>query len=181
MLWGSLRLIENLENLPFTVTIVPKGVMEEFEFLWKTVGITNSYGAVNQGGEHSLLVCRMVVRGNIQIQVCVSGLCVYSMSQGAIRPPINIYILEGDVAICLSLHGELYVVRMLLRWRRKSFSFPHQWGQITEVLSMYLKQQRGLWVALLSVSSSESFIKKLAITGYRDLWPPCRSVHRTAH
>jgi Ca2+-binding EF-hand superfamily protein len=31
------------------------------------------------------------------------------MSQAAIRSPVTIYIQEGDVAIFLSLHGELYV------------------------------------------------------------------------
>jgi hypothetical protein len=34
---------------------------------------------------------------------------VYCMCRGAIGLPVNIYIQDGDVAICLSLHGELYV------------------------------------------------------------------------
>jgi hypothetical protein len=64
---------------------------------------------VNKGGEHSLLVYQMVVRAGIQIEVGVSGLSVYPMSQGAVRSNENISIQEGDAAICLSFHGVLYV------------------------------------------------------------------------
>jgi len=40
----------------------------------------------------------------------VRALLVHSMSSGTARSPVNIDIQEEDVAICLSLHGELFVV-----------------------------------------------------------------------
>jgi type II secretory pathway component HofQ len=46
----------------FTVTIVLEGFVQEFEFLWKTVGITDKLGLGSQGGEHSLSVSGMVMK-----------------------------------------------------------------------------------------------------------------------
>jgi hypothetical protein len=31
------------------------------------------------------------------------------MTQGVVRSPVNVCIQEGDMAICLNLHGEVYV------------------------------------------------------------------------
>jgi hypothetical protein len=49
----------------YITSIVPEGFMQDFEFLWKTVGVTDSLGLVTQRGEHSLFVGRVVVRCRI--------------------------------------------------------------------------------------------------------------------
>jgi hypothetical protein len=53
--------IESAEILFSAVAIVSEGCTQEFYFLWKTVGITDSLCAENQGGEYSLFVGWMMV------------------------------------------------------------------------------------------------------------------------
>jgi hypothetical protein len=81
---------------------------------------------------------------------------------------VNIDIQEGKVALYRRLHGELDIVVILLRCRRKSSSFSGPQGLITKMPLTYLSQQRGLWVTLLHASSYKSSMKKLTITGDRD-------------
>jgi hypothetical protein len=61
-----------------------------------------------QHAQHRILVGRIVVQWGVQVQVCESSLPEYCMTQG----DINIH--EGEVAIYLSLHGELGVAVMQL-------------------------------------------------------------------
>jgi hypothetical protein len=67
----------------------------------------------------------MVVKSGTQILTGLSQLPVYSVSQGAVVSPVNIYVQEGDVATSLNFHAELYVfVLTLLRCSRNRSDFP---------------------------------------------------------
>jgi hypothetical protein len=76
----------------------------------ETVWIADSLGPVNQLGKHSQLLHQMVMRPGIQIEV--SGLLVYFVSQAAVWCPLKINIQGRNLAICLHLHGELDAVEV---------------------------------------------------------------------
>jgi hypothetical protein len=61
---------------------------------------------VNQGEYYNLPLHRVLVRGGT---VNGSRFLIYFLTEGAVRSPVNIYIQEDDVAMFLSLHGEMYV------------------------------------------------------------------------
>jgi hypothetical protein len=52
----------------------------------------------------------MVVWTYIQTKICMSQFSVYFLIQRAIFASVNIEIQQKEVALCLSLKGELYTV-----------------------------------------------------------------------
>jgi hypothetical protein len=44
---------------------------------------------------------------SLRVEIGMCGLAVHSVSQRAIRSPVNIYVQEGEVPFALSFHGEL--------------------------------------------------------------------------
>lgn len=60
-----------------------------------------------QGGKHRVHVGHILVQCSIQMNVGMGSLPKYYMTHEAIRFCIDISVYSGDMAIFLSLHGEL--------------------------------------------------------------------------
>jgi hypothetical protein len=49
----------------------------------------------------------MMMGLGIEVAIGVSGLAVHFASQRAIRPPVNIYVQDGEMSFTFGFHGEL--------------------------------------------------------------------------
>jgi hypothetical protein len=138
--------MESPENLPVPTAILLEGILEKFQFLVETVQVADGFGCMYQGGKHNLLVCWMMVRPDIQTEVGMGGLPVYSVSQGAIWSPVYTNIYEG-------------------RWPSVSMMYAVEVEEVSQFLWSIGPEREGvvnisepaeaLQVTLLNVSSSK--------------------------
>jgi len=87
---------------------------EEIQFPW----LQMAWAVLGwQGGKYRMLIWQLVAWFDIQIEVGVGQLPVYSVTQETIQFSVYINIQEEKVAIWLSLHGEsdlgMYAVKVV--------------------------------------------------------------------
>jgi len=91
------------------VSIVPES-LGCLMFNLNTLLVADYSKPVYLGGQKRIFIGWMVVWTYIQTKICKSQFSVYFLIQWAIFASVNVEIQQKEVAICLSLKGELYTV-----------------------------------------------------------------------
>jgi hypothetical protein len=77
---------------------------EKFQFSWDTILVTDGCSSVYQSEQHRVLICWMVVKFDILVEVGVGHFPVYSVTQRTIWSSVYNNVQEGKVATVILVH-----------------------------------------------------------------------------